>query len=134
MRRYRTVTDYTFGQPDHAPPVSELETKAEVVMVGVKYAHERVSALKWPEGSRIEPHHHGIRQLESGGWRCVTDWTVHGSLSEQVLEKMAVDKALLLRWSIARDFSRAQPQMNHYGLRRLQEAQPTPEPSPTSSP
>lgn len=135
-RVYRTVTDYSLGQLEHAPSSAELEEKARYIARGVGHAHERDAGKGWPAGSRVEAQFHGIRELQSGVWRVVSDWTVHGPLSEQAVTKLAADKAYLLRWSIYRDYPRSRVEMNHYGIRLLSEAPaaPTPEPSPPSSP
>lgn len=133
-RLFRAVTDYTFPRPEVSPGEAWLQERAAVVCNGVQHAPTTGRGFGFPPGTTITPTHHGIRQLESGAWRCVTDWVVAGPIKEGPLLMLAAEKASLLHHSIWREFPQAVIEMNHHGLRLLREdPAPAPEPSPPSS-
>jgi hypothetical protein len=135
VRVFRTVTDYRFPRPEVSPGEAWLAEHAAIVHNGVRHAPTTGRGFGFPPGTTITPKHHGIRQLESGVWRCATDWTVEGPIREEALRKLATEKASLLHHSIWREFPQAVIEMDHKGLRLLSEDPPAaPEPSRTSSP
>lgn len=134
VRTFRVVTDYRFPRPEVSPGEAWLQQHAATVCCGVRHAPTTGRGFGFPPGTAIAPNHHGIRQLESGVWRCVTDWSVVGPIREEALRMLAAEKASLLHHSIWREFPQAVIEMNHLGLRLLGEAPPAPAPAPVPSP